>query len=208
MLAIAVVCGYGLATRLFPDHIGVFDPIAVYRLSEPVGYWNTMGLVAGMGAILAFGFASRARYAAVRALAAASLVPFVATAYFTFGRAALLTLGAGLVLSLDPRRLQAALTLAVAAPFLAVTVWSASGLEGLTHADAQLRAAADDGHRFFFVLLAIAGATAVSSLVLVWAERRVQPGRNVRRAWGGARRGAARGAARRVRGLRRPRRHR
>ena len=88
MLAIAVVCGYGLAARLFPDHIGVFDPIAVYRLSEPVGYWNTMGLVAGMGAILAFGFASRARYAAVRALAAASLVPFVATAYFTFGRAA------------------------------------------------------------------------------------------------------------------------
>ena len=62
VLAIAVVCGYGLATRLFPDHIGVFDPIAVYRLSEPVGYWNTMGLVAGMGAILAFGFASRARY--------------------------------------------------------------------------------------------------------------------------------------------------
>ena len=55
----------------------------------------------------------------------------------------------------------------------------------MTHADAQLRAAADDGHRFFFVLLAIAGATAVSSLVLVWAERRVQPGRNVRRAWGG-----------------------
>ena len=114
-----------------------------------------------------------------------------------------------LSLLLDPRRLQAALTLAVAAPFPGRHGLERRGSRGLTHADAQLRAAADDGHRFFFVLLAIAGATAVSSLVLVWAERRVQPGRNVRRAWGGgARRGAARGAARRVRGLRRPRRHR
>ncbi|MBA3402039.1 MAG: hypothetical protein H0U05_08635, partial [Actinobacteria bacterium] len=31
------VCLYALATRLFPEQLGVFDPIAGYRLSEPVG---------------------------------------------------------------------------------------------------------------------------------------------------------------------------
>jgi hypothetical protein len=33
---------YGLATRLFPERIGTFDPVSGYRLAAPVGYWNAM----------------------------------------------------------------------------------------------------------------------------------------------------------------------
>ena len=50
---------YGLLTRLFPDRLGVFDSIAVYRLAAPVGYWNTLGILASMGMVLTFGFAAR-----------------------------------------------------------------------------------------------------------------------------------------------------
>ncbi len=53
--AIAIVSTYGLATRLFPDQLGRFDPIASYRLSNPVGYWNAFGILAAIGTLLALG---------------------------------------------------------------------------------------------------------------------------------------------------------
>ena len=59
LIGIFLPAGYGLLTRLFPDRIGVFDLIAGYRLQEPVGYWNALGLFAAMGAALALGFAAR-----------------------------------------------------------------------------------------------------------------------------------------------------
>ena len=40
----------------FPRAAGGFDPIAGYRLSEPVGYWNALGLLASFGLLLAFGW--------------------------------------------------------------------------------------------------------------------------------------------------------
>ena len=44
--AVTVVSGYALATRLFPERLGVFDAISGYRLSDPVGYWNAFGILA------------------------------------------------------------------------------------------------------------------------------------------------------------------
>jgi hypothetical protein len=57
--AIAVVSTYALGTRLFPERLGVFDPISGYRLSEPVGYWNALGILAAIGTLLALGLAAR-----------------------------------------------------------------------------------------------------------------------------------------------------
>ncbi len=61
---ISVVCLYALATRLFPEQLAVFDQIAGYRLSEPVGYWNALGLLAAFGLLLAFGLVARADHSA------------------------------------------------------------------------------------------------------------------------------------------------
>ncbi len=94
LVGIFLPAGYGLLTRLFPDRIGVFDPIAGYRLQEPVGYWNGLGLFAAMGAALALGFAARGSLL-VRALAGAALPVLLATTYFTFSRGAWLALGVG-----------------------------------------------------------------------------------------------------------------
>jgi len=50
LAGIALVTGYGLATRLFPDRFDTFaDPDLPYRLAEPIGYWNALGLLATMG---------------------------------------------------------------------------------------------------------------------------------------------------------------
>ena len=43
---ITLVCAYALATRLFPERLGIFDPSAGNRLSAPVGYWNGLGIFA------------------------------------------------------------------------------------------------------------------------------------------------------------------
>ena len=95
--AITLICVYSLATRLFPERLGFVDPLAGYRLDQPLGYWNALGIFAAIGMLLAFGFAGRGKTAAVRAAAAASTVPLGLTLYFTFSRGAWIGLGAGLV---------------------------------------------------------------------------------------------------------------
>src|SRR5262249_2745474 len=83
-IAIALGSAYALATRLFPDRVGEFDSIAAYRLSEPVGYWNALGVLGALGALLALGLAARAGRVAARAAAAAALPALLLTLHFTF----------------------------------------------------------------------------------------------------------------------------
>jgi hypothetical protein len=166
LLAVVLVSAYGLATRLFPDRIGVFDPIAGYRLSEPIGYWNGLAVFAAMGTLLALGAAAHARHLATRAAAAASIPVLLATQYFTFGRAGWLSLGIGLVaaVALDRRRLRLiTVAIAVATPG-AVVILAASRQKALTHTGATLPAAAHSGHRLALVVFALA---AVSSLLAI-----------------------------------------
>ncbi len=65
--AITVDCAYALATRLFPVRIGSYDPLAVYRLNTPIGYWNGLGVFAAIGAVIALGFAARGTRTVTRA---------------------------------------------------------------------------------------------------------------------------------------------
>jgi hypothetical protein len=180
--AIALVCSYSLLTRLVPDRLGFVDTLAGYRLAQPLGYWNALGIFAAVGTLLALGFALRSRYVAVRALAAASSVPLVSALYFTFSRGAWIALGAGLVaaLALDRRRLQLVTGLLVIGPWPAIAVWRASGSDPLTHLGAALPAAAHAGHRFLVVELLLAAAAAAAGLALAAVEHRLRPPRALR----------------------------
>ena len=187
LTAITLACAYGLATRLFPNRIGSFDPIAVDRLEAPIGYTNALGIFAVMGVLLALGFAARGRVPAARALGAAALAILLPTIYFTFSRGAWVALGLGLVvvIAYERRRLQlvTGFALASAAPALSVAIASRS--DALTHDSTSVAAAAHDGWRLAIVVVAVALVSAVLVIALARAERTVRPPAGVRRAYGG-----------------------
>ena len=179
---------YGLGTRLFPDRLGVFDPVAGYRLTEPVGYWNGMGILAAMGVLLAVGFAARARTISARALSAALVVLLLPTVYFTFGRGPWIALGVALVaaVALDGRRLQLiGVALTVGAP-AAFGVLLASRYDALRREDAPVALAADEGGRLALALLVLAAAAAALAAGFALAERRIVLPKRVRLAFAGA----------------------
>ncbi len=186
---ISTVCLYALATRLFPEQLGVFDQIAGYRLSEPVGYWNALGLLASFGLLLAFGLVARAEHLLVRLPAAASAVPLALTCYFTFSRGAWLALTAALfvALLLDPRRLQLALTVAVIAPWPACAVLIASRSGPLTEDGGHtLAAAADDGRALTAAGVGLALFASGVACILAALEPRVRIAPAVLRVGSGA----------------------
>jgi O-antigen ligase len=183
--AIFLASGYGLVTRLFPERLGVYDPVAAYRLEEPLTYWNALGVFAVMGALLALGFATRARTLAARALSAATLPLLLATVYFTFSRGAWAAGAVGLAaaIAVDSRRLQLlAGSAALAAPS-ALAVLLSSHQDALTRTDAPLSAASHDGHQLAVYLILLAGASALAGCLFWLAERRVSPSRQARLAF-------------------------
>jgi hypothetical protein len=186
--ATALVCTYSLVTRLFPRRFGVIDPIAGYRLSEPIGYWNSLGLFAAMGALLAVGFAARGRQTAFRALAAASLVVLLPTIYFTFSRGAWIAAGIGLAatIAIDSRRLRLLTTSILLVPATGLAVLLAYRSPALSRVHPSLSDAAAAGHRLavWIVVLAVVNALVVIGLRAV--ERRAHVSALAKRAFAAA----------------------
>ena len=193
--AITLVCCYAVATRLLPDRIGSFDSIGGYRLSEPVGYWNALGIFAAMGVVLAVGQAAKSASRAGRALAAAVLPVLVLALYFTFSRGSWLALAVGLAVTvaLDPARLRLLVSLVALTPPSAIAVWLAWRSHALTTLDSAAGLAAHDGHRLALVLVVLVAASAAVPLALAAAEARITPGRQARHAFVGGLAGACLG---------------
>jgi O-antigen ligase len=157
-LGTCIVSVDALAGRLFPERFAEYDSIGVYRLSEPVGYWNALGVLAAFGVLLAFYLVGRVDSLVVRLVAAASTVPLALTLYFTFSRGAWLSLAAGLLLMplLDPRRLQFAGSVLVVGPWPALAVLLAASSEPLTETGHSLASASADGHQLAAVAVGLA----------------------------------------------------
>ena len=188
LFAITAVSTYSLATRLFPDRLGAYDPIAEYRLSRPVGYWNALGIFTVMGLLLALGTVSDAKRKAARAAAGASTVFLATTLYFTYSRGSWLALACGLValFAVSPSRLRSAAgALACGIP-AALAVLFASHSYALTHGDVTSARSAADGHRLAPVLVAFSLLAAVLSVALALVQSRVVVPRTVRLAGGAA----------------------
>ncbi|MBA3842398.1 MAG: O-antigen ligase family protein [Actinobacteria bacterium] len=163
-LAIAGIAAYSLCTRLFPNRLGVSDPLHVYRLADPVGYWNALALLVTFGLLLALGFTTRGTAFWIRIGAAATVPVQVATLYFTFGRSAWISLILALVatLALDPRRIQLAAALLIASPAAVVTIFFCARSHGLTHRAVPIAEAVHDGHHLALVMIVL---TAVAACV-------------------------------------------
>jgi hypothetical protein len=115
-LAAVVVCGYALATKVFPASLAASNTYA--RLDEPYGYWNAVGLSAAMGAVCCLWLgARRTGHALLRALAypAMGLLLLTLTLAYSRGSLAALAIGLALWFSAVPLRLRGAALLIVGA---------------------------------------------------------------------------------------------
>jgi len=178
-------CAYGLATRLFPERLGTFDPLAGYRLAAPIGYWNGVGILAAIGVVLCLGFAVRGRTPAARALGAAAVPPLATALYFTFSRGSIVALLVGLAAAaaLDPRRLQLLSGVLVVAPATALALLAASHSPALTHRHPVLAQASQEGHRLAVLLVLLAVLSAALALGFGAAEHRLAVPRAIRLAF-------------------------
>ena len=96
---LVVVCGIALITRVAADVWPISPNISDNRLSFPVTYWNTLGLMAaGAGLLCLHLTADEREPLLVRALGAAALPVVMATLLFTFSRGAIVAGLVGLVL--------------------------------------------------------------------------------------------------------------
>jgi O-antigen ligase len=134
VLGASVVCVSGLLTRVLPHLWPTTPDVSNQRLSYPVTYWNTLGLLATMGIVLAFHLTcDLVERRTVRVLAAGVLPLLGATLFFTFSRGAIAAGAVGLavyVLVARPRGLvSGALAAAPATAALIVAAYRANLLD-------------------------------------------------------------------------------
>jgi O-antigen ligase len=169
---VVALASYGLATRVLPDRFGFDDdPFNGYRLAEPLGYWNSFGLLAALAAVLGVGVVAHARRGSLAALAAATVPLSMTALYFTFSRGSWVALGFGAAatVALDPRRVRVLCSLIAVAPIAVVAVAVASRQEALTTAGSSVAVATREGHRLAWALAALAGLAAAVG----WLAHRV-----------------------------------
>jgi hypothetical protein len=178
LTAISVVCIYGLATRLFPYAFGVVErePFQTAALAEPIGYSNALGAFAGLGVLLALGFAAEGSSRLSRSLAAAAVVPLATVVYLAFSRGAWFALAAGLVATVVVAPARARLLTAWLVgplPFAVLGIAFASRAGALSRVDPPLQDAALQGALLFVALALLAAAAAGAKLAAPTLERRL-----------------------------------
>jgi O-antigen ligase len=145
----------GLASRLLPELWHTAPGLVSDRLSYPVTYWNTFGLLAGMGCILAVHHAADEREPASMRILGAALLPLLGvTLLLTFSRGALAVAVFGTLVYLAIARPRGLLGAALAAgPMTAIAV-SQSYSAQLVHEGTPLTPAAiDQAHHLALVVV-------------------------------------------------------
>jgi O-antigen ligase len=175
-LAILVVCGAGVATRLFPDVFEVSGMMAESRLSFPITYWNGLGILAAIGVVLCLHHACHEREAVVARVLGAAGLPLAAVAlFFTFSRGATAAVAIGVLAYLVVGRPRGALAGLVAVlPTTYLAVRAAYDADLLASEENAASAAAAQGHDVAAVLIAACLAAALLRLLLTPLDRAVR----------------------------------
>ena len=161
---IFAVCVLAFLSRTAPDLVDGIGGLQPDRLSYPLDYWNSLGLLAGLGIVLWGHLACASReHWAIRVGGAAAVPLLTATLYYTFSRGASWAALAGVALYVvvgRPRGLLAGALSTVPPTLAALIVVNPAG--NLT---AKPRLAPDTiaaGHR---TALAVLGCMAVAALI-------------------------------------------
>ena len=182
ILAAAIVCGYALATKVFPAQLDPSDTYA--RLQQPYGYWNAIGLTASMGVIGALWLgARRGGHALLSALAYPAMGLFLVTLMLAYSRGALaaLAIGALVWFCLVPLRLRgAAVGLLGALGAGAVVAWDFSR-PALSQENVALSTRTLAGHQLGAALLAMLVALTLVGVAIGFRTARRAPSIRTRR---------------------------
>jgi O-Antigen ligase len=168
-LALVIVCGAGLTTRLAPDVWSVPPSAVTDRLSYPLTYWNGLGITAAIGVVLLAHLTTSLREPRVIRVLAAALCPvLVTTAYLTFSRGGILAALVGIVLVLLVGRPAGLVTgMLPAAGASVVVLLAALDKDVLASADFASAAGVAEGHDLAELIgLAALGAAALRAALL------------------------------------------
>jgi hypothetical protein len=174
--AIAVISVLALLSRLHPawfpaNAAGDVLPQGL-RLNYPLGYWNGLAALIGVGIPLMLWIATSARHVVSRAIAAAALPAMAVATYYTLSRGGAIEIAAGLVVlfALYPRRLQLLPMTLIAGlgSVLAVAAATQRGAlaDGLTSATADSQAS-----EMLAVMLVICAGVGLIAAAIGLAER-------------------------------------
>ena len=173
--ALVVVCAVAFATRTLPETFPADAGIAPERLEYPLGYWNALGLLAGLALVGCVHLTTAARERGLMRVTAAAAVPLLAsTLMLTFSRGAIVVTIAGLAAyALIARgRLLLTAALALAAP-VAVAGVATYGADLLGSDNPTSPAAADQGATLLLVVAGAAVTAALLRALLLPADRRL-----------------------------------
>jgi O-antigen ligase/polysaccharide polymerase Wzy-like membrane protein len=173
-VGILIVCSIGLTTRLLPDVWPIAPSLAENRLSYPITYWNSLGLLAALGVILCFYIASSRGEPRLARVLGAGAVPILATTlYFTFSRGGIVACVIGLVAYVAfarPRALLSAVLTCV--PITAIALLVAYHADKLATLHPTSAAATDQGHGVALALILCAGGALLLRFLLVGLDVR------------------------------------
>lgn len=176
------VCGYALLTKVFPAQLDASEVYA--RLQQPYGYWNAVGLTAGMGTIASLWLGARRNGHALLSACAYPITGLLLVALmFAYSRWALATLAAGIVvwMAIVPLRLRAARLLIVGALGAApVVAWTFSK-HALSSDGVALHERATAGHQLGVLLVAMLLVLAAAGVAIGFQSARQPPSPEVRR---------------------------
>lgn len=177
LVALGIIVATAAASRLLPGLVegdADTDAIGLYRLGYPLGYWNAVGAVSAMCAVLALGHAaSRRSPGPVRAASAALAVLAIVTLSLTLSRASWVAFAVGvgvlLLVSVQRTRLLATLLIvcAAAGPVVAIVLSTDALVVDPTAGDGQETA----GGRVAVLLLIAAAGTALGTTVIEAVSR-------------------------------------
>ncbi len=173
---------WALLSKVFPQSLAPDETYA--RLREPFAYWNSVGLMAAMGALPMLWLAARRNgHAAVNAIAWPALALLFVTVMLAYSRGALaaLVIGIGLWFILVPLRLRGLVALAASVLGAGLLVVWAFSQDGLTTDEAPMAARVDAGHEFGALLLLLSVVLLAAGLAVQFAIAQRPPGPRTRR---------------------------
>jgi tetratricopeptide (TPR) repeat protein len=161
-VAAFVVCAIAWITRVEPNLWPIAVDVRPQRLSFPLTYWNSLGLLAALGSVALLHLTCGERQLkAVRVAAAAAIPLMLSTLILTFSRSSLVVCALGVVLYLALARPRRAL---VALPALLIPAAVALALSVRAHtvSSARYTIETSQGHH---LALAVIACVAVAALL-------------------------------------------